>query len=97
MRRLRHLPSSGPAPVWAKVSGSRLYRMIRPWLLWRVLRQRLEVLRVGDVDHVILVHQNSWPIAWQLHRLNPAISIAYEVPDSLWERAGRPVPPPTQP
>jgi hypothetical protein len=91
--RARGRSISGPSPAWAVVSRSKPYRAIRPWLLWRVLRRRLELLRVGDVDHVILVHQNSWPIAWQLHRLNPAISIAYEVPDVVWERAGRPVPP----
>ena len=80
---------AGPSPTWAFVSSSKPYRMIRPWVLWRVLRRRLEQLHVEDVDHVIIVHQNSWPIAWQLHRLNPAISISYEVPDAVWVTADR--------
>jgi len=97
LKRARGQQVSGAAPAWAAVSRSKPYRMIRPWLLWRVLRHRLELLRVGDVDHVIIVHQNSWPIAWQLHRRNPAISIAYELPDAIWAGAGRPVPPPEAP
>jgi hypothetical protein len=84
--------AGGPAPAWARVRASKPYRMLRPWLLWRVLRHHLAELRVGDVDHVIIVHQNSWPIAWQLHRRNPAITIAYEIPDEVWRRAGRRVP-----
>lgn len=83
---------SGPAPGWSRVSASKPYRMIRPWLLWRVLRRRLAQVRVGDVDHVVIVHQNSWPIAWQLHRRNPAVTIAYEIPDEVWLRAGRRAP-----
>lgn len=94
LRRARGLEVSGPAPWWAVLSVSKPYRMIRPWLLWRALRKRLDVVRVADLDHVIIVHQNSWPIAWQLNRLNPAVSISYEVPDEVWTRAGRPVPPP---
>jgi len=93
VRRAQGRQVGGPSPAWAALSGSKPYRMVRPWLLWRVLRHRLDALRVGDVDHVIIVHQNSWPIAWQLHRRNPAISIAYELPDALWTAAGRPVPP----
>jgi hypothetical protein len=69
--------------VWRRYRNSKPYRVLRPWLLWRVLRRRLDVVRVGDVDHVLIVHQNSWPIAWQLHHRNPAISIAYELPDGL--------------
>jgi hypothetical protein len=91
-RITRRPAPKGAAPAWARVSGSKPYRMLRPWLLWRVLRHRLSEVRVGDVDHVIIVHQNSWPIAWQLHRRNPAATIAYEIPDDVWLRAGRAVP-----
>jgi hypothetical protein len=94
VHRARGHEVSGPSPAWATLSASKPYRMVRPWVLWRVLRRRLEVLRVDEIDHVIIVHQNSWPIAWQLHKLNPAISISYEVPDAVWTNAGRPVPPP---
>jgi hypothetical protein len=69
--------------VWRRWRKAKPYRMLRPWLLWRVLRHRLDPVRVGDVDHVLLVHQNSWPIAWQLHHRNPAITISYELPDGL--------------
>lgn len=85
-------PVPGPAPAWAILREAKPYRVTRPWLLWRVLRRQLAEVRVGDVDHVIIVHQNSWPIAWQLHRRNPAITISYEVPDEVWLRAGRPAP-----
>ncbi|MDQ1289001.1 MAG: hypothetical protein QG622_2567 [Actinomycetota bacterium] len=94
LARFRGTRISGPSPAWVVVRRSKPYRMIRPWLLWRALRRHLAEVRIGDVDHVIIVHQNSWPIAWQLHRRNPAVSIAYEVPAEVWERAGRPVPPP---
>jgi hypothetical protein len=83
----------GPSWVWAKVSDSKPYRLLRPWLLWRVLRRTLEPVRVDELDHVIIMHQNSWPIAWQLHRLNPRVSISYEVPGEVFERYGLPVPP----
>ena len=89
VHRARGRVVAGPSPTWALVSASKPYRMIRPWVLWRVLRRRLDLLHVADVDHVIIVHQNSWPIAWQLHRLNPAISVSYEVPEAVWARAGR--------
>ena len=82
----------GASPLWARASASKPYRLVRPWLLWRVLRHRLAQVRVSDVDHVIIVHPNSWPVAWQLHRRNPAVTISYEVPDEVWQRAGRPVP-----
>lgn len=81
---------------WAALIRSKPYRMVRPWLLWRALRRHLAEVRVGDVDHVIIVHPNSWPIAWQLHRRNPALTISYEIPDDVWTGAGRPVPPPQQ-
>jgi hypothetical protein len=89
LHRARGREVTGPSPAWAHLSAWKPYRMIRPWLLWRVLRRRLDLLRVDDVDHVIIVHQNSWPIAWQLHRLNPAISVSYEVPDAVWVASGR--------
>jgi hypothetical protein len=96
-RLLGGATSSGPSPAWAVVSQSKPYRMLRPWLLWRVLRRRLDDLRVDDIDHVIIVHQNSWPIAWQLHRRNPRISISWDVPGVVWTNAGRPIPPPPPP
>jgi hypothetical protein len=82
-------PVADPSAAWSRLTRSRLYQLIRPWLLWRVLRAHLVEVRVRDVDHVVIVHQNSWPIAWQLHRRNPAITIAYEIPDEVWRRVGR--------
>ena len=98
LRAQGRVPPRGPSPAWAWWSTSKPYRMIRPWTLWRALRRHeLDRVRVDEVDHVIIVHQNSWPIAWQLRRRNPLISIAYEVPDEVWGRAGRPIPPPIEP
>jgi hypothetical protein len=63
VRRARGRAISGPSPAWGWLSASKPYRMIRPWLLWRVLRRHVDVLRVAEADHVIIVHQDSWPIA----------------------------------
>ena len=87
----------GTTPAWSSWNGSKPYRMLRPWLLWRALRKRLPLLRLDDVDHVIIVHPNSWPIAWHLHRQHPDLGIAYEIPEAVWQRAGRPVPPRPEP
>ena len=97
LRRAQGKPIAGPSWAWARLSGSKPYRMVRPWLQWRALRHRLPLVRVGDVDHVLIVHQNSWPIAWQLHRLNPRVTISYEVPDELFTQHGLPIPPTRKP
>jgi len=97
VRRAQGRPVEGPSWAWARLSSSKPYRMLRPWFLWRALRHRLSVVRVDEVDHVLMVHQNSWPIAWQLHRLNPRVTISYEVPDELFVQHGREVPPVLQP
>ena len=87
----------GASRIWSQVSDSKPYRLLRPWLLWRVLRRTLEPVQVDEVDHVIIMHQNSWPIAWQLHKMNPRVSISYEVPDEIFERYDLPVPPVLEP
>ena len=96
LRRLQGRPVEGPSWAWARLSSSKPYRLVRPWLHWRTLRHRLSSVRVDEVDHVLIVHQNSWPIAWQLHRLNPRVTISYEVPDELFAQHGRPAPPEQQ-
>ena len=93
VRRAQGKPVEGQSWAWARVSVSKPYRMLRPWLLWRALRHRLAAVRLDELDHILIVHQNSWPIAWQLHRLNPRVTISYEIPDELFLRYGRPVPP----
>src|SRR5450755_236032 len=93
VRRAQGKPVEGPSWAWARVSVSKPYRLLRPWLLWRTLRRRLAMVRPDELDHVLIVHQNSWPIAWQLHRLNPGVAVSYEIPDDLFERYGLPVPP----
>ncbi|HEX2807932.1 MAG TPA: hypothetical protein VHN80_17360 [Kineosporiaceae bacterium] len=97
VRRAQGKPIEGPSWAWARLTSSKPYRLLRPWLLWRALRHRLRVVRVDEVDHVLIVHQNSWPIAWELHRLNPKVTISYEVPDELFVRHGHAVPPALQP
>jgi hypothetical protein len=97
LRRAQGRQVKGASWAWSRLSGSKPYRLLRPWLLWRVLRRDLDPVRVDELDHVIIMHQNSWPIAWQLHRLNPRVSISYEVPDEIFERVGRPVPPVPEP
>ncbi len=93
-RRLAGRPGHGPALVWKRWSRSGPYRAVRPWLLWRALRRHLDVVDVDRVDHVLLVGLESWPVAWQLCRRNPATTYAWEIPAEVYQRAGRrpPVP-----
>jgi hypothetical protein len=75
-------------PAWLR--AGRPYQALRGWLLWRTLRRRLDAVRVGELDHVVLVDIQSWPIAWQLNRRNRAVTIGWDVPAELFERVGRP-------
>jgi hypothetical protein len=58
-------------------------------VLWRALRRHLDVVDVDRLDHLVIVALESWPITWQLCRLQPAASYAWDVPDEVYERAGR--------
>lgn len=89
VNRLRGRQSSGPSKAWAMWSASKPYRVIRPWVLWRTLRRRLDEVDVAHVDHIVLVGQESWPIAWHLCRLNPEITVGWDVPDEVYEKFGR--------
>lgn len=89
VNRLRGRRMSGPSKAWALWSASKPYRVVRPWVLWRTLRRRLDEVDVEHVDHIVLVGQESWPIAWHLCRRNPAITVGWDVPDEVYERAGR--------
>lgn len=88
-RRLAGRPTSGPATAWRIWSGSRAYRAVRPWVLWRALRRQLDVVDVDRLDHLVIVALESWPITWQLCRLQPRAGYAWDVPDEVYERAGR--------
>ncbi len=93
-RRLAGRPKPGPTAAWSTWSRSRPYRAARPWMLWRALRRHLDAVDPGSVDHLILVGTESWPIAWHLTRRNPAITVGWDVPAEVWQRAGRPTPQP---
>jgi hypothetical protein len=92
--RLRGGTTSGPSLVWAAYSGSRPYRAVRPWVLWRLLRRRLDQVRVQDVDHLVIVGVESWPIAWHLMRANPRITMSFDLPERYFRpREGEVRPP----
>ncbi len=92
LRRALGRPAGGPAPLWKAWSGFRGYRAVRPWVLWRALRRHLDAVDPSRVDHVVIVAVECWPITWQLCRLAPAASYAWDVPDEVFERLSRPVP-----
>jgi hypothetical protein len=85
----------GPTRVWARYRRSKPYRAVAGWMAWRALRRHLDQVRVQEVDHVILVDLQSWPIAWQINRLNRSVTIGWDVPDELFDRVGRPRPEPS--
>lgn len=84
--------SATEARLPARVRSSRPYKAVRGWVMWQGLRRRLAEVRVDEVDHVILVDIQSWPIAWQLNHRKRLISIGWDVPIELFDRAGRPRP-----
>lgn len=84
-------PTSRAWQVWARSS---FYRSIRPWMLWRALRRRLDDIDPKAVDHILVVALESWPITWQLCRLSPQATYGWDVPDEVYERVGRPAPEP---
>ena len=73
----------GASPAWRHWVASRPYRVVRYWVLWRVARRHLGVLRPDQVSHILVVGIESWPIAWQLLRRSPGASIGFSVPPEL--------------
>ncbi len=89
LRRVRGGESSGASWAWRRWSTCKPYRAMRPWLLWRVLRRELGEDALTGIDHVVMVGQESWPIAWHLSKRNPTMTVAWDVPDEVFERFGR--------
>jgi len=88
-RRLAGRPAvPGPSLAWRAWSRSRPYRAIRPWVQWRALRRRLDVVDLDSSDHLVIVSVDSWPITWQLCRLRAELSYGWDVPDELYQRVG---------
>ena len=73
----------GAAPTWRRWVASRPYRVVRYWVLWRVVRRHLDVLRPDQISHVLVVGIESWPIAWHLLRNSPGATIGFSVPPEL--------------
>ncbi|GEM_PF-2080152 len=74
----------GAAPAWRRVVASRPYRVIRYWVLWRVARRHLDVLRPDQVTHVVVVGIESWPMAWQVMRRSPGATLGFNLPPELF-------------
>lgn len=93
LARLSRRPATttGASPAWRRWVGSRPYRLVRYWVLWRVARQHLDVLRPAEVSHVLVVGIESWPIAWHVLRASPAASIGFDLPPAVVDTlSGRP-------
>lgn len=73
----------GAAPVWRRWVASRPYRVVRYWVLWRVVARHVDVLRPDQISHVLIVGIESWPIAWHLLRTSPLATIGFSVPVEL--------------
>jgi len=82
------------ARVPGRLVASRPWKAIRGWLMWQALRRSLDAVRVDELDMVLLVDIQSWPVAWQLNRRNPRVVIGWDVPDELFTQHGRMPPPP---
>lgn len=76
---------SGATPAWRRWVACRPYRIVRFWVLWRVARRHVDVLRPDQISHVVVVGIESWPIAWHLLRSSPGASIGFSVPAELLE------------
>jgi len=94
VRRVAGRRGGGASWAWRRLSGSRPYRVIRPWILWRALRPMLAELAPERTDHVLLVGLESWPIVWNLLRRNETMTYSYDLPigyvDRLRAQNGRP-------
>ncbi|HEX3004628.1 MAG TPA: hypothetical protein VHO27_10470 [Angustibacter sp.] len=75
----------GASPLWRRWVASRPYRLVRYWVLWRVARQHLDVLRPDDVTHVLVVGIESWPITWHLLKASPQATVGFELPPPVLE------------
>jgi hypothetical protein len=75
-----------PDRLWRAWMDSRAYRAVRPWMLWRALRRRLHDVRPEDLDHIVIVGLESWPITWQLCRGRPHLSYGWNVPADVHSR-----------
>ncbi len=81
----------GATPAWRHWVASRPYRAVRYWVLWRVARRHLDVLRPDQVSYVLVVGIESWPIAWHVLRRSPGAGIGFSVPpELLGSGAGQP-------
>ncbi|MBK7621357.1 MAG: hypothetical protein IPJ14_01475 [Kineosporiaceae bacterium] len=79
-----------PHRVWQLWGTSRPYRAVRPWVLWRALRRRLDVVRLDELDHIVIVSVESWPITWQLCRRSSSVTYGWDVPAALFARTPTP-------
>jgi hypothetical protein len=83
--------SPGPAPSRAMGSGRpgtgasrprelarRVYRGVRPWLLWRAARRSvLPALDLGSMDLVLVADAQAVPIGWHVARGHPHTEVAF--------------------
>ncbi len=86
VRRLTGRKGGGASWAWRRLSGSRPYRVIRPWILWRALRPMVAELAPERTDHVMLVGLESWPIVWNMLRRNESMTYSYDLPVGYIDR-----------
>lgn len=79
----------GVADAFHKRFFIRLYRVIRPYLMWRVARGIPRVtLDPGDFDRLAVWDTHSVPIAWHLARRFPNVEVTLGIDRAQW----RPLP-----
>ncbi|MGJ7442410.1 hypothetical protein [Aquipuribacter sp. MA13-6] len=56
------------------------YRVLRPWLLWRVARRDvLPRLDVASFDEVVVGDSHAIPLGWHLARLHPDLKVGFSL------------------
>ena len=63
----------------------RLYKAVRPYLLWRVARRDvLPLLDLASVREVVVADSHAIPLGWHLARLHPELKIGFSLDRSTY-------------
>lgn len=74
LARLGRLP--GPAkPLYAKV-----YRLLRPYVMWRVARKgAVKLVDFSAVQQLVICDSHAIPIGWHLAKRHPTLPVGFEL------------------
>jgi hypothetical protein len=72
----------------------RLYRVLRPYVLWRVARRDvLPNLGVGCVSEVVVADSHAIPLGWHLARRHPELKVSFSLDRAVYADASAPADP----